>query len=166
MELVISMPKAGIFFRKSSMTCKKHDSGRLKHPEFSYFKLDTGVVNQRVGQWTAFPLKVNHELPNCQYLKISHNPFWDSWSNSNRSDDNKPASPPPRDHSGRLPSTDALSIEEARKISQDIIHTFSDCPMLKELLEDAVFFAGPSIFSGALTIRKARAAITRYEASF
>lgn len=147
------------------MTCKKHDSGRLKHPEFSYFKLDTDVVHQKVGQWTPFPLKVNHELPNCQYLKISQNPFWDSRSNSKRSDDNKPPSPLPRDRSGRLPSADALSIEEARKISQDIIHTFSDCPMLKELLEDAVFFAGPSIFSGALTIRKARAAIKRYEAS-
>ena len=55
------------------------------------------------------------------------------------------------------------SREEAEKYTAELIDSFAQNRGMRELLEDARYFAGASTLGGAVGVRRARAQIKRFE---
>jgi hypothetical protein len=131
--------------------------------------VSTALLKHRVGKWSKRPVSTSRDDVRVSYMKISREPKLER--NSSVAMDymkTRFASvimKEARQASKSIPEVviPSISPEEAEKITDEMINTFSKTRGMRDLLEGAKFFAGASTLSGAVTVRRARQQITRFE---
>jgi hypothetical protein len=151
----------------------RKDVGRipLSKGDTGRFILQRGIEKERVGSWTRVQLPSFPENVRMTYHKLSRNPMLES---ELKLADKKmelvytdaPVKSIPKTEKIEtiaLNVNQAVSIEEAETYTSKLIDSFSCNPGMRELLEDARFFAGASTLGGAVGMRRARAQIKRFQ---
>jgi hypothetical protein len=168
----------GKFFRHHEATkhlVSFHMPGKLtpslSHPGFSYFKLDRAVIEHKTSTWTLNPQRIHDTSCLRVYSKVTRSIHFDYERARKRRKIyfDQPAShqdTPEHDkeainHSSR--NVPKVSVEDAEKVAEEMIESFSKNPLMRELLEGARFFAGSATLSGAVTTRRARTKIKLFD---
>ena len=131
------------------------------------YKLDRELVALRTGRWTTSPIPIRDGHPQHMYMKLT--------TNLDLELRNLPDTPHDADNGcpdGKSGVNDvdgvtahvpvALSAEDAEKIAEAMIDSFSSNRTMRELLESARYFAGAASLGGAIGTRRARTGIKRF----
>ena len=141
----------------------------LRSAEFGLYELDRTISHLRVGRWTREQVHVDSTRTRMMYFKLENQlgleresqvaaEFMKRLYGVRGSGGSKP---PVKEVSA--PPALVISAEEAEKIADEMISSFSKNTTMKELLEGARFFAGAGSLSGAIPVRRSRTQIKRFE---
>lgn len=122
----------------------------------------------RVGRWSKVPICITTDSVHIKYVKLTREPLLERESSLARQYFNQKYASVSRasipDTIKVKPKPKEISVEEAEKITNEMIESFSHNRTMKDLLEGAKFFAGAKTLSGAVTTRRSRTQIKRFEA--
>lgn len=152
-----------------SMRTDTHAIGKMKCNEFGSFKLRSGTSHLVVGKWTKVPRPTFKGSSQHMYYKTSRCPGLErdapeSLSARGIRKDNvrKDIHADANRIEQKIP-TPPVTVEEAEKLTEEMIQSYSKNNTMRQLLEDARYFAGAATLSGAVGVRRAKAQITRFE---
>ena len=139
----------------------------MKCQEFGPFMLERSSVHYRTGKWTRAPIEAFEGSSKWLYLKVSRCPEIERLGRVPEAQKFTSVD------SGAITFNEVeerektrimpVTAEEAEKLADDMIKSYSKNNPMRQLLEDARFFAGAATLSGAVGVRRARAQITRFE---
>jgi hypothetical protein len=143
------------------------DNKRKQVNKAAKYKLDRELVALRTGRWTTSPIPIRDGNPQHMYMKLTTNLDLELRNLPDTSND--PENDPNNGMSGvkevdgvSVPVPIALSAEDAEKIAEAMIDSFSSNRTMRELLESARYFAGAASLGGAIGTRRARTGIKRF----
>lgn len=149
--------------RSNRIPFAKGDTGKLR--------IDREILKERVGRWTIQPIESFPGEIRMVYQKLYRNPVLERRMNLADLFMEQQYGPMPQkvsENVGKRPTEqlevpEALSVEDAEKLTLELIDSYVKNPRMHELLKDARYFAGASALGGAVGVRRARAQIRRFE---
>lgn len=122
----------------------------------------------RVGRWSKVPVAITTDCVHVKYVKLTREPLLErevslasEYFNRKYASVSQSCIP---ETTNVKPKAKEISVEEAEKITNEMIHSFSHNRTMKDLLEGAKFFAGAKTLCGAVITRRSRTQIKRFEA--